>query len=142
MARAKKKAQTREQKKEKKKKENQRNYNKHRRGTFEGRLLNCLYNRRTSAKSSNIQFEISVDDFPPQTNCRLLKRTVFCFTNTKQNKDSSLSIDRIDPTKGYTPDNTWLICDRANRIKNNATFAEFQEIYFSWKEELERRGLI
>jgi hypothetical protein len=39
-----------------------------------------------------------------------------------------MSIDRIDPSKGYTPDNVWLISQRANRIKNDATPEELKLI--------------
>ena len=34
------------------------------------------------------------------------------------------SLDRINPALGYVPDNVWVISDRANRIKNDATPAE------------------
>lgn len=36
------------------------------------------------------------------------------------------SIDRIDATKGYTPDNIQIISNRANVLKNNGTIEEFQ----------------
>lgn len=36
------------------------------------------------------------------------------------------SIDRIDPTKGYTKDNVWIISHKANAIKNNATHEELR----------------
>ena len=35
--------------------------------------------------------------------------------------DASPSLDRINPAKGYTPENTWIISNRANRIKTDAT---------------------
>lgn len=56
--------------------------------------------------------------------------------------DNSPSIDRFDPTKGYEPGNVWVISQRANRIKNNATFEEFEKIYLNWRAEMIRRGLI
>ena len=38
--------------------------------------------------------------------------------------DDSVSIDRIDSTRGYEPDNVHLISWRANRLKSNATLDE------------------
>jgi hypothetical protein len=37
---------------------------------------------------------------------------------------SSPSLDRIDSSRGYTPDNVWTISLKANRMKSDATFAE------------------
>lgn len=42
--------------------------------------------------------------------------------------DSSPSFDRVDPTKGYTLENTRVISNRANRIKNNGSAAELRMI--------------
>lgn len=63
----------------------------------------------------------------------------FKHDNTSEDRSSSMSIDRIDPALGYTPENTWLISQRANRIKNNATIEEFEMIAKNWRAELERR---
>lgn len=42
-------------------------------------------------------------------------------------KATSPSLDRIEPDKGYTPDNVRVISDRANRLKGKYTLAELQE---------------
>jgi len=42
--------------------------------------------------------------------------------------DSSPSIDRINPKKGYTKDNIQVISIRANRIKNDASIEELRKI--------------
>lgn len=117
---------------------NRKHYIKTRYGTFENRLANCLFASRKRAKKSEFEFSICAEDFEIQTHCRLLKKTEFCHTNKRGHADTSMSIDRIDPRIGYTKANTWLICQRANRIKNNATFEEFEEIYLNWKAEIER----
>jgi len=38
----------------------------------------------------------------------------------------SPSIDRKDSKKGYTPDNIWVISNRANTLKNDATIQELE----------------
>jgi len=55
------------------------------------------------------------------------------------NRHNSPSLDRLDSNKGYTKDNINVISYRANFIKGNATFEEFEAIYKWWKAELKKR---
>ena len=41
-------------------------------------------------------------------------------------RENSPSIDRIDSTKGYTPDNIQIISWKANRIKGYASVQELE----------------
>ena len=50
------------------------------------------------------------------------------YFNRSQASDNSYSIDRIDSTRGYEIDNIIVISQRANRIKNNATFEELEKL--------------
>ncbi len=43
--------------------------------------------------------------------------------------DNSISFDRINPSLGYTKENTILVSFRANRIKNDATIEELEKIF-------------
>lgn len=47
------------------------------------------------------------------------------------------SLDRFDNTKGYIKGNVQYISFRANNIKTNATFEEFEKIYSWWKKSIE-----
>lgn len=49
-------------------------------------------------------------------------------------KDTSPSLDRIDSTKGYTYDNCQIICNKANRIKSDATPKELELLVKYLKE--------
>ncbi len=40
--------------------------------------------------------------------------------------ENSPTLDRVDSTRGYTPDNVWVISYRANRIKNDSTLQELE----------------
>lgn len=51
-------------------------------------------------------------------------------------KDHAVSVDRIDSNLGYTMDNIQIISYRANRIKNDATFEEFERMYIAWRSRL------
>jgi hypothetical protein len=52
----------------------------------------------------------------------------------------ALSIDRVDPTRGYSLDNIVLCINRANTIKNDLTLDELAEIIPSWYERLQQGG--
>lgn len=47
---------------------------------------------------------------------------------TLQNRDSTPTLDRMDPTKGYTQDNVSVISWRANSLKKNGTLEEFENL--------------
>lgn len=60
--------------------------------------------------------DIRIPDFCPILGIKLEK----IVGNTK----TSPSLDRIDPKRGYTPDNIMVISARANTLKNDMTYAE------------------
>ena len=103
-------------------------YAETRRGSFWKRLRDLLYNAKKRAKKLNIEFTITIKSFKEQTHCLIFKHVQFNFSSSKKNGSDSMSIDRIDPSKGYTPDNVWLISQRANRIKNDASPEELRLI--------------
>ena len=45
------------------------------------------------------------------------------------------SLDRLDNTKGYIKGNVHFVSFRANNIKSNARFEEFEQIYNWWKAQ-------
>lgn len=47
------------------------------------------------------------------------------------------SLDRLDSTRGYVKGNVQYIAFRANNIKTDASFEEFEQIYFWWKKRLQ-----
>lgn len=46
--------------------------------------------------------------------------------------DGSPTLDRMDNSEGYTPDNVWLISYKANRMKSNASLAELNRFSNFW----------
>lgn len=69
--------------------------------------------------------DIHVPEFCPILGVRLVEGDT----------EAAPSIDRLDSTKGYTPDNIHIISNKANRIKNSATVEELQAIV-DWMSDL------
>lgn len=79
------------------------------------------------ATTADVEFkldfrDIVVPEYCPLLGIKLVPNTV------KGPLPSSPTLDRLDPTKGYTPDNIWVISARANRIKNDATIDELERV--------------
>jgi hypothetical protein len=78
-----------------------------------------LINSKTRAIRKGLEHTLSLDDIRIPNKCPLLG--IELRSGNGCACDSSPSLDRIDPEKGYTPENTWVISNRANRIKSDAT---------------------
>jgi hypothetical protein len=75
-----------------------------------------LSRAKMRAKKSGIEFTIVFDDlFIPQ------KCPVLGITLAIGDYDAAPSLDRISNERGYVPGNVLVVCNRANRLKNNGT---------------------
>ena len=74
---------------------------------------------KNRAKKKELEFNITEDDIFIPSHCPILgvKLVPNC-----GNRVNSMSLDRIDPSKGYIKGNVWVISNRANAMKNNADF--------------------
>jgi hypothetical protein len=94
-----------------------------------------LYSARRRATLNNLDFDLVEDDIIVPTHCPILGIPL---VNTRPRGDSRrdiASLDRVDPTKGYTKDNIEVISWLANTMKNNAT----PELLIRFAEEILRR---
>lgn len=89
---------------------------------------------KVRAKKNRVPFNISWEDVHIPEKCPLLGITLA--RGMGQQVQSSPSIDRIDPTKGYVKGNIWVISYRANAIKRDATIEEFKTILSAWEKVL------
>lgn len=71
------------------------------------------------AKKHNLLFTIQPEDIIVPNNCPYLQIPLIISTTGRQH--SSPSLDRIDSTGGYTPDNIEVVSDLANRMKSDAS---------------------
>lgn len=87
---------------------------------------NLLRGARKRAKDKNLPFTIKKEDIVVPSICPLLNIEIKV-AEGKQD-DNSPSLDRIVPEKGYVKGNVWVICQRANWLKNNASLSELKMI--------------
>ena len=78
---------------------------------------------RWSAKKHGIPFNLTIEDIVIPEICPVFKKP---FIYGKGRQDFSVSIDRINPHKGYVKGNIIIVSDKANRTKNDATIEELR----------------
>jgi hypothetical protein len=93
---------------------------------------------RKRADKIGVPFNIIESDVVIPRNCPLLGIPIK-WNGMMNNRDSSPSLDRINPTLGYVRGNIAVISYRANRIKNNASLAEIELIAKNLRKLLLRR---
>jgi len=86
----------------------------------------CFTRKKQNAKYSKWGWDVKINDVVFPTHCPIIGIELDWFAEYRA--DNSPSFNRIDPTKGYTPENTIICSWRANRIKNNGTAEEHEKI--------------
>lgn len=99
------------------------------------RLNRLLQQAKIRAKYRNLECTLTIDDlveiFPKDKKCPVLGIDLFWGEGSDRN--NSPSLDRIDPSLGYTKDNVCIISWKANRIKSDATIDEIEAILYYMK---------
>lgn len=92
-------------------------------------LARSMYqNAKGRAKRNGIPFEIVLEDVVVPTHCPVLGLELVWRKGDGRMNDSSPSLDRMVPDRGYVPGNVSVISWKANRLKSNATTAELQAV--------------
>lgn len=94
---------------------------------------------RSKRRARKKGFEHTIDhtDIYVPTHCPLLGIPLFRSVG-KGACDNSPSLDRIDSSKGYMADNIWVISNKANSIKSNATLEELERITQGLRAKIKR----
>jgi hypothetical protein len=79
------------------------------------------------ARRDGREFTIFPEDIHIPDVCPVLG-TPLLVGGTYTKRANSPSLDRIDNSKGYTPDNICVISNRANNLKNDATPEEMRRV--------------
>ena len=98
------------------------------------KLESTLKASKTRAKRKNLEHTLTLDEmislYPPDNMCPIFGvELAWGFP-----KDTSPSLDRIDSSKGYTFENCQIICNKANRIKADASIEELELLVEYLKE--------
>jgi hypothetical protein len=99
-----------------------------------GRMLS---HAKARAREQGWECTITLADIQIPETCPVL--AIPLVSGDKKMHGASPSLDRIDPERGYTPANVWVISNRANRIKNDSTPAELRTIADAVDREQARR---
>ena len=86
----------------------------------------AFWTAKNRAKSKGIEFSLKVEDIVVPAVCPVLG--IPLYTNKGKAGPNSPSLDRIDNTKGYTPENIQIISYRANVIKGDASVEEVRKV--------------
>lgn len=102
----------------------------------DSKILNRLLTiAKPRAKKKGIEFSITKEDLPFPEKCPIFgiefKLGIGHF------HDSSPSIDRIDSSKGYIPDNVWIISMKANKMKNIYSLEELETLTKALRKKIE-----
>lgn len=91
-----------------------------------------LCSAKERAKQNGLEFTLTEDDIKIPSICPVLgikiQKSEYCAGRHDNRTDNSPSIDRIDNSKGYTPENIIIVSWRANRLKGDGDFSDFQKI--------------
>lgn len=107
-------------------------------------ILQMLRSSKARAKKAGLEFSLTEGDIRIPDFCPVLGiRLVFGVKRGSglKERDQRPSIDRIDNTKGYTPDNIIIVSFRANRLKSDASIGELlavAEFYRGLDEDRDR----
>jgi len=97
---------------------------------------------KSRAKKAGIEFTLTRNDVSEMSipvTCPVLGIPL-CMERGERS-DNSLSIDRIDSSQGYTPDNVVFVSWKVNRLKNDATIEEMRKMVTFYENLLEDRSV-
>lgn len=81
---------------------------------------------RQRARLKGVEFAITTGDIHIPTHCPVFGTELRM--GSRASHYDAPTLDRIDPARGYTPDNIVVISWRANKIKSDATVEELRRL--------------
>lgn len=90
---------------------------------------------KSRARKDGLDFNLELSDIYVPKLCPVLG--IPMFKATGRNKSNSPSLDRIVASLGYVKGNIWVISNRANTIKNDATVEELELVAKAVRQKTE-----
>lgn len=85
-----------------------------------------------------IEFNLTESDLKIPELCPVFGTELLSGRAPGKRTDATPTVDRIEPSRGYTKGNVRVISWRANRLKNNATLEEIEAIAAYMRRELKK----
>jgi len=98
-----------------------------------GAARQMLVNARARARRYGLEFSITLQDIKVPEFCPVFGFPLVVGSSGGFQTDASPSIDRIESSRGYTPDNVQVISWKANQIKGRATVEELEKVLYYMK---------
>jgi hypothetical protein len=95
-----------------------------------------LHNSRNSAKARGFPHTLSADDIAIPSRCPVLGIPIRAVGESARSPYLP-SLDRLDNTLGYTPDNVRIVSWAANRLRGDLSLAEFEDFLAALRTALE-----
>ncbi len=92
---------------------------------------------KSRAKKLGLDFNLELEDFNIPDVCPILG--IPLYWGSGKLGANSPSIDRIDNKLGYVKGNVIIVSNKANTIKNNATYEELQQVATFYKNLFDKR---
>lgn len=89
---------------------------------------------KRSAKKRDLDFNLTVEDIIIPHPCPILEIPIQL--NLETPKDNSISVDRLDSSKGYIKGNIRIISHKANAYKNNMKIETIERLLAYMKGEI------
>ena len=104
-------------------------------GTVGHKLKTMMWSCKARCRRNNIYFDLTLDDMVEMWTDTCPVLGIRFVLDNPAIRDTSPTLDRLDPNAGYTRENCNIISARANRIKNDSTAEELLAI-LNWIEDM------
>lgn len=101
-----------------------------------------LTSAKSRASKRGIPFKLTLDDFDIPATCPVLGIEIVLGGSTNSARENAPSLDRVVPLLGYVRGNVIVISFRANRIKNDATVTELEQVAEFYRNHMSNEWMV